>query len=421
LSFIDVQQLGHVELAGRRELYVLPSARRQIDVPPAVAVADPRETLTVGQPFPLVIHVNPGLIPFGQDRRHLPRACVRQQDEIRVLATIQLLQHKTLGIRRPRESGEIVLARIAGHVQPACFATRRGDHTHAASRVLLSDFGVSERGQAGIQRVGVVDQREFRDAAGVELPVGDPGPVRAPGKAVPQVQFLLVDPIKRAIDDVAIGGGGEGRDLPSHKVFDVQVVLSHVSDVAGGRREFGEHQRCRLRVSAQLAQFMAGAVQQPIIAARVRSPDALRVGEDQHQAVVGRECVVVDGQRSGLARRHEPGGRNQHLGFAGLDVVQHDIAARRRVCGRFQGQVPGAVLRPPRRERLAGKIPIVKNPLDRQQRAIRLLAPQRIRCDKRGDGNTDPVQCETVHARPHRADLSACSPRPPHEIALAHT
>ena len=202
LRFIHVQQLRNVKLAGRRKLHVLPIAGSQIDVPPAVAVADPRETLTIGQPVPLVVDVNPGIISFGQDRRNLPRACVRQQDEIGVLAAIQLLQHETFGIRRPREPGEVMLARIAGHVQPAGFTAARADDAHAASRVLLADFGISERGQPWIQRVGVVDQGEFRDAAGIDLPIGDFRSIRAPGEAVPQTQLLLVHPIERAVDDV---------------------------------------------------------------------------------------------------------------------------------------------------------------------------------------------------------------------------
>ena len=196
----------------------------------------------------------------------------------------------------------------------------------------------------------------------------------------------------------AVAGGREGRDLTGDEVFDVQVVFAHVGDVAGRGRELGEHQRCRLGVSAQLPQFMAGSVQQPVIAARVRSPDTFRVGEDQHQAVVGRERVVVDGQRRRLARRHEPRGRNQHLGLAGLHVVQHDVPPARSAAGRFQGQVSGAVLGPPGRERLPRKIPRIENPLDRQQRAVLLFASQGIAGQSRGDENQETAWCKSVHA-----------------------
>ena len=81
LRSVDVQQLrSHRVGRASPACTSLPIARRQIDVPPAVAVADPGETLTVGQPLELVVDINPGIVSFGQDVRHLPRAWVRQQD-----------------------------------------------------------------------------------------------------------------------------------------------------------------------------------------------------------------------------------------------------------------------------------------------------------------------------------------------------
>ena len=64
-----------------------------------------------------------------------------------------------------------------------------------------------------VQAVRVVDQRELGNAAWFDLPVGDRLAVGAPAEPVAQAQFLLVDPIERAVDDVRLVGRGQCVDL----------------------------------------------------------------------------------------------------------------------------------------------------------------------------------------------------------------
>ena len=57
--------------------------------------------------------------------------------------------------------------------------------------------------------------------------------------------------------------------------------------------EFGEHQR-RGRIAARLLEGSAGAVERPVVAARVEAPDLFRFGENEQTLRIRRPTVILD-------------------------------------------------------------------------------------------------------------------------------
>ncbi len=164
----------------------------------------------------------------------------------------------------------------------------------------------------GVERVGVVDEREDPDARGVELPVRDAAAVGAPAECVADAEFLFVDPVGRAVDRGVGAIGGERRDDAVGQALDVDVVGAHERHARRVGRELGEHQRRLGRVAAKLAQLSVGGVEHPVVAARVVAPDLARVGEDEQSLAVVRPGVVGDVERRRRARGREPGTRDDH-------------------------------------------------------------------------------------------------------------
>ena len=63
------------------------------------------------------------------------------------------------------------------------------------------------------------------------------------------------------------------------------------------RRELRVHERRGRGIATQLPQLAAGAVEHPVVAARVVSPDAFGVRENQQPRPIGRQCITFDGER----------------------------------------------------------------------------------------------------------------------------
>ena len=238
---------------------LLPIPTDAENLPPAVAVADPSESLAVVQPMQVVgAHINPGVVGFGVNGRYRPIVHVAQPNHIFVLQPVELLHHHLLAAVGPGHVGHVLLARIAGQVKPRRRPTRRGHHTHAAGRIGCADFGVRQRRQFGIEAVGVVDEVEGFDAFGVELPVGDGTAVFAPPKSIPQMKLFLVHPVRRAVDDVSTAILGKLSDDPTEQFFHVDVLLVNVGDGTAVGRKFGKHQAGFGQIVAQLMQRAVG-------------------------------------------------------------------------------------------------------------------------------------------------------------------
>ena len=142
-----------------------PPARADfVNVPPAVSFAQPEELLIVVNPVDFVLLIDPGVVVIRQDGGDLAVVDIRQHDADRVLVPVELLENDLVGVARPFHEGDVVVARVAGNVQPARFSARGRDDADAAGGIGFADLGILDRVDAGIKRVGVIDQGKLANA-----------------------------------------------------------------------------------------------------------------------------------------------------------------------------------------------------------------------------------------------------------------
>ena len=163
---------------------------------------DPDELLAPWQADDLVHLLDPRLRFVAERAMDFACAGVGEQHVVAVLQPVHLLQHHRARVG-PVHPRDVEVARLAGRAHPGRPAAGRGHDPDADRGVGRAGLGIRELRHLRIERVGVVDQREALDAGGVELPVGDGAAVRAPAVAVADAEFLLVDPVGGAVDDVA--------------------------------------------------------------------------------------------------------------------------------------------------------------------------------------------------------------------------
>ena len=131
-------------------------------MPPAVALAEPQEFSSVVNPVKLVLQIDPGRVVILEDRAWFDRACPspmsgevigrrRQHHADGVLVPIELLENELVADSRPFQIGDVIVAGIAGHVDPSRLAAARRDHADPARRVLLADLGILDVGDSRIQ------------------------------------------------------------------------------------------------------------------------------------------------------------------------------------------------------------------------------------------------------------------------------
>src|SRR5262249_42743814 len=174
----------------------------QVDALPAVALAQPGTLLAALQPVKVIVDLQPRLVALNQDRLHLPGRAVSKQDLVRILEAVELLQHDPARIVCPVHAGDVVVARVAGHLHPNedIARLRLGtDDADTAGRVGPADLGIFETLDLLVQAIRLVDEEVIVHAARVELPEGDELAIRAPAKAVVQPELLLVDPVEHAV------------------------------------------------------------------------------------------------------------------------------------------------------------------------------------------------------------------------------
>ena len=197
---VHAGDIDRVERAGREQLNGPARAGDAVQMPPAVAFAQPQEASSLADPAPMIHHVDPGVVAFGEHqlRRSAPR--VAAEDAIGVLQPVELLQQHGFGIRGPLHAWDVVVAGVAARVEPASVAARRIDDADTAGGVRLPGLRILVCRDLRIERIGVVDEAERRHAGGVELPIGDAFSVGAPAEAVTQIELLLVHPVRGAVD-----------------------------------------------------------------------------------------------------------------------------------------------------------------------------------------------------------------------------
>ena len=156
--------------------------------------------------------------------------------------------------------------------------------------------GIEIPGCDGIFLRGVVDQRVLADSGGVELPEGNGLAVGAPAEAVADFQLFFVDPVRGSVDEGGRAVGGEGAHGVRGEILHIDVVGADKGYALRVGRELREHKARLRRIAAEPGQLARCEIEYPVVAARVETPDLLRVGEDEQQAVVGRPGVVLDAE-----------------------------------------------------------------------------------------------------------------------------
>src|SRR5436189_5313075 len=87
------------------------------------------------------------------------------------------------------------------------------------------------------------------------------------------------------------------RDLSVTEVLHVDVVAAHIAGAGAVGRKLSEHQTRRERIAAQLLQFAAGELEDPVIAACVTVPDAFSIRKQKQLRLIGTDFELFDDQR----------------------------------------------------------------------------------------------------------------------------
>src|SRR5271168_5281118 len=126
-----------------------------------------------------------------------------------------MLDHKFARVLAPFHPRNVVVPRIAGHIQPARVPAARTNHSNSHRRIRgagnwISDVderwigaepGIWKAGDDRARRSQIVNQRKNRDSARVKLPVSDLASVRTPAEAIAQRELFFVYPVGRSVDD----------------------------------------------------------------------------------------------------------------------------------------------------------------------------------------------------------------------------
>ena len=229
---VDVQHADHVELATGHAAQRAAIARDEVQVTPAVALADPGEGVPLLNTLPvIVVNVHPGSVALGVNRSHLPGCGIGEHHVGCILKPVHAANEQFLRIAGPIHARDVeVGAGVAGNVHPEGLASARRDDADAAGRVPFARLRVGEGLRDRVGSARVVEQRELLDAARVELPVRDLLAVGAPPPAVAAEELFLVDPIEGAVDDVVRTVAGELRRGAALGRFHEEIVLANVPD-----------------------------------------------------------------------------------------------------------------------------------------------------------------------------------------------
>ena len=187
---------------------------------------------------------------------------------------------------RPADAGNVKVARIAGHIDPARPAARDAHDAGAHRGVGLAGLRVMILRDDRIKRVGVIDQRELGNVALIELQVRDAAAVGTPLEGVADVKLLFVHPIGCAVDDVPGTVRRKPLDRSAADRFDVKIVVTNVGGARAVRRQFRVEQS-RIGFAAELVPRAVGLIEDPIIERGLADHRRARVGGEEQLPGVG--------------------------------------------------------------------------------------------------------------------------------------
>src|SRR6185436_6247177 len=107
--------------------------------------AQPNEFLSVINPSGRVFILDPRVVRLGKDRAHFASFRITEHYAVGVLQPVELLQDDLGGVGRPTHPGEVMIARIARHAEPARLASKRADYAYTRGRILFAGLRVRDR------------------------------------------------------------------------------------------------------------------------------------------------------------------------------------------------------------------------------------------------------------------------------------
>ena len=172
-----------------------------------------------------------------------------------------------------------------------------------------------------------VGHREVAHVGFIELNERDVAPVRTPAPTVAQTELLFVHPIRRAVDDGAVGSVGRQRGFCSgREVDDEQVAVADERGTLSVGAEFCEHLKA-LAAVGQRHYVARRYVEDVVVAFGVEAPHALAVCIKQHTVAARAIRVVFDGDLLAGIGSDEVRPVYQDFAGIGFDVVANQIRA----------------------------------------------------------------------------------------------
>ena len=264
---------------------------------PSVAFALPGEPGVVLQPLNIVVRVQPCSIGVGKDVLRCGTADAGDPDFVRVLRTVHLLDEQLVASGDKLHTGNIVVPRITGNLDPGCCSPGYWKIAHFDRRVRAAGFRIREMQDGRVDGIHIIDDVEHTRSFRVALPVGDILSVRAPSETVAAGEFFFIHPVECTVHDRLAPVIGQLRDLAGSDIFYIYIIVRNESHTCSVRREFGKHHRRLGKSLPQLAQSPVFQSQYPVVALRVVTPYPFRIIIDQNLSVVSAPGDTANGNR----------------------------------------------------------------------------------------------------------------------------
>src|SRR5580700_2264754 len=309
--FVRAIDANYIVFAASDEFGAAIGPRNPVGMAPAVAFAEPKKFSAAAKPGDFIHHVDPRFVFIEKNGMHGTVRGICEKDFVPVLETIQVLYDQLLRIFGPFHAGEVVVARVAGNVEPASVTAGCINHAHANGRIygarnrvrniqqrrISAEAGIGKTGDDFAWRAKIVNERKDANATRIELPVSDPPAVGTPAETIAQGELFFVDPIGGAVDDRGGPVASELGDFTAREFLDVNVVSANVGNSGAIWGEFCEEHRRRGRIATEFLEGAGFQIENPIVAARVTAPDLGGICENQDARFVFRPRVVVNLER----------------------------------------------------------------------------------------------------------------------------
>ena len=274
-----------------------------VDVVVAVALGGEEHVLAVGEEGPGAGHLDIGLVLLGVKGTNLAIAGIGKKEFHLVLQAVHAHECEDVGIAGPLNAGHVLIV-LAADIELGGFGGFEVVDKDIDYGVVFASLGVFVGVIFGIELAPHL-HGVLLDLGLVEAVEGDLLAIGAPVEALGDGEFLLIDPVGGAVDDlVDFAIEGDLGFFERGERHGVEVVVADEGNHLAIGREGGE------TLFAALSEALEGAVGYVI---KIVGGDAgvaidgLELGREEDFLLVLRELVALDGRQ-------------------GLDGVAHGIA-----------------------------------------------------------------------------------------------